>query len=65
MAGALAKLALRQIGITIEAYTSQVGPIVLEHDYHSYDLSLAEQNAVRCPDPGKARQMEDRKQLGR
>ena len=57
--GALAKLALRRLGISVEAYTSQVGPIVLEHDYHSYDLSLAEQNAVRCPDPGKARQMEE------
>ncbi|MBO4827065.1 MAG: chorismate synthase [Prevotella sp.] len=56
--GALAKLALRQLGITIQAYTSQVGTIALSRDYHQYDLALAETNAVRCPDPEKARQME-------
>ena len=58
VAGALAKLALRQIGITIEAYTSQVGSIALEHDYRHYDLSLTESNAVRCPDAQKAAEME-------
>ena len=58
VAGALAKLALRQMGISIEAYTSQVGNIALEHDYHHYDLTLTETNAVRCPDPAKASQME-------
>ena len=56
--GALAKLALRQLGITIEAYTSQVGHIALERDYRQYDLSLTETNAVRCPDPDKAALME-------
>ena len=58
VAGALAKLALKQLGITIEAYTSQVGNIALEHDYHHYDLSLTESNAVRCPDTQKAEEME-------
>ena len=58
VAGALAKLALRKLGISIEAYTSQVGNIALEHDYRHYDLSLAENNAVRCPDPEKAAEME-------
>ena len=58
VAGALAKLALKQLGITIEAYTSQVGNIALEHDYRHYDLSLTESNAVRCPDPEKAKEME-------
>ena len=56
--GALAKLALRQLGISVCAYTTQVGHIALERDYHLYDLSLTEQNAVRCPDPEKAREME-------
>ena len=32
VAGALAKLALRQLGVSITAYTSQVGHIALEHD---------------------------------
>ena len=57
--GALAKLALRQKGITIQAYTSQVGDIALERDYHRYDLALTETNAVRCPDLEKAAQMEE------
>ena len=56
--GALAKLVLRQKGISIQAYTSQVGDIALYRDYHRYDLSLTETNAVRCPDPEKAAQME-------
>jgi len=56
--GALAKLALKQLGITIQAYTSQVGPIALENDYRKYDLALTESNAVRCPDPTKATGME-------
>lgn len=47
--GALAKLALRQLGISITAYTSQVGDIALERDYHLYDLSKTEDNIVRCP----------------
>ena len=59
VAGALAKLALRELGITIQAYTSQVGHIALENDYTKYDLSLTESNIVRCPDMEKARQMEE------
>lgn len=58
VAGALAKLALNQLGITIQAYTSQVGNIALDRDYQRYDLSLTETNAVRCPDPEKAKEME-------
>ena len=56
--GALAKLVLKQLGISVQAYTSQVGPIALERDYHLYDLSLTETNAVRCPDAAKAAEME-------
>lgn len=55
--GALAKLVLRQQGITIQAYTSQVGSIALDKDYQRYDLTLTEQNDVRCPDPAKAEEM--------
>lgn len=57
VAGALAKLALRQLGIQINAYTSQVGSICLDRDYKKYDLSLTETNIVRCPDPMKAAEM--------
>lgn len=57
VAGAVAKLYLKQIGIQISAFTSQVGPIRLEHDYKAYDLSLTEENMVRCPDPETAERM--------
>src|SRR5574344_65683 len=57
--GAFAKLALKQLGIHIQAYTSQVGSIALERDYHLYDLSRTETNAVRCPDEAKAQEMEE------
>lgn len=57
-AGALCKLALAQMGITIQAYTSQVGDIKLEQPYTAYNLSLAEENVVRCPDVEKAAAME-------
>ena len=57
VAGSLAKLALKQLGISVTAYTSQVGPIKLDHDYKSYDLDLIESNDVRCPDLEKAKEM--------
>lgn len=57
--GALAKLALQQLGISVTAYTSQVGNIKLEKDYHLYDLGTIEDNPVRCPDQAKAKQMEE------
>ena len=56
--GALAKLARRKIGVSVQAYTSQVGTIETDHDYRKYDLSVAETNAVRCPDTVKAEEME-------
>lgn len=56
--GAFAKLVLRQFGVSVQAYTSQVGSIALDRDYRKYDLSLTETNAVRCPDEDKAREME-------
>ena len=57
-AGALAKLALRQLGINVTAYTSQVGDIALSENYMAYDLAQAESNAVRCPDTEAAAAME-------
>lgn len=55
--GALAKLALNQLGIKITAYTSQVGTIKADRPYQEYDFSLIEENPVRCPDPEKAEEM--------
>ena len=58
VAGAIAKQALRQMGITITAYTSQVGDVSLTGDYNQYNLADAEKNSVRCPDEETAIRME-------
>lgn len=58
VAGAFAKMALNQLGIHITAYTSQVGTIAVSKPYTELNLSLIESNAVRCPDPQKAAEME-------
>ncbi|MES2139071.1 MAG: chorismate synthase [Bacteroidota bacterium] len=50
VAGAIAKLILKSFGITINAYTSQVGDIKLLKSYHDLDLTKIESNVVRCPD---------------
>lgn len=57
-AGALAQLALRKYGISIKAYTSQVGDIVLPGVYSDYNIDAAEENIVRCPDSAIAGEME-------
>ncbi len=57
VAGAFAMLALRQLGISIQAYTQQVGNIALPGTYEDYDLSLTETNDVRCPDAPTAEKM--------
>ena len=58
-AGAVAKLMLKEFGISFHAYVSQVGPLKLEKSYEQLDLSKTEDNAVRCPDPEMAQQMFD------
>ena len=55
--GAFARQALEQLGISIYAYTSQVGSLALDNDYRKYNPSLIESNAVRCPDPEMAERM--------
>ena len=55
--GALSKLALKKLGISIIAYTSQVGNIKLDNHYTKYNLDKIEENSVRCPDVEKANQM--------
>lgn len=57
--GAFAMLYLRQMGVTVEAYTSQVGNVCLEGDYKDYDLTKREANDVRCPDQETAKRMAD------
>ena len=50
VAGAIAKLILKEHGITIQAYTSQVGDIKLLKEYHDLDLSKIDTTIIRCPD---------------
>ncbi|WP_428653291.1 chorismate synthase [Runella sp.] len=58
-AGALAKLLLTDLGVTVQAYVSQVGKLKLNKEYRELDLSLTDSNAVRCPDPAVAQEMFD------
>lgn len=55
--GAIAKLLLRQSGISIDAYVSQVGELVLQKNYTELDLSKTEDSIVRCPDAEMAAAM--------
>lgn len=58
VAGAIAKQLLADI--KINAFVSSVGEISLDTPYHNLDFSLIESNPVRCPDPAKAAEMEER-----
>lgn len=57
VAGAIAKLALQNLGIRIIAFTSQVGHVKVKKNYNELDLSLIESTPVRCPDPEVAEEM--------
>ncbi len=57
--GALAKLILQKDGISVVAYTSQVGEVSLSKPYTELDLSKTEENIVRCPDAETAQRMID------
>ena len=57
VAGAIAKLALKQIGVEITAFTSQVGHIAMTQSFDTADLSLIETNSVRCPQLETAEKM--------
>ena len=50
VAGAIAKLILKQHNIKITAYTSQVADIKLLKSYKDLDLTTTDSNIVRCPD---------------
>lgn len=56
VAGAIAKQFLKDI--KINAFVSQVGNLRLNKSYKELDLSKAESNPVRCPDPKTAKEME-------
>lgn len=57
VAGAVAKLALKQIGVEITAFTSQVGHLAMTENFETTDLLLIESNIVRCPQQDIAEKM--------
>jgi len=57
VAGAIAKLLLKQMGVTVSAYVSQVGDMKLGKSYKELDLSTIDDNILRCPDQEMAKQM--------
>ena len=58
-AGAIAKLMMKEFGVSFYAYVSQVGELTLKKSYQDLDLSLIDSNDVRCPDPEMAAAMFD------
>lgn len=57
VAGAIAKLMLKAVGISVQAYVSKVGAIEMDKSYREVDLSKTESNIVRCPDQAIAEKM--------
>ena len=57
VAGAVAKQILAQKGISVQAYVSQVGEVILNKPYTELDLSKTEENIIRCPDIETAEKM--------
>ncbi|MBR6251968.1 MAG: chorismate synthase [Bacteroidales bacterium] len=55
--GALAKIMLKEYGISITAFTKQIGTVVLDTPYTALNLSKTEENIVRCPDAAVAEKM--------
>lgn len=56
-AGAIAKLFLKEKGINVQAYVSQVGHLAMPLVYENIDFSQIESTPIRCPDLVLAEQM--------
>lgn len=57
LAGSVAKMVLNNIGISIQAFVSQIHKIKLEKTIELIDFSEIENNIVRCPDYETANKM--------
>lgn len=57
VAAAIAKIILKKHGITVQAYVSRVGHLIVEKDYTQLNLSQTESNDIRCPDVAMAEKM--------
>lgn len=58
VAGSIAKQLLEQRGITIVAYTSQIGSVCVDRKWEQLDLSARDSNPFYCPDVDKVKEME-------
>lgn len=56
-AGAIAAKILSELGITVTAYTKEIGPIAISYD--RFDLNEMEKNSVNMPDPVAAAQAQE------
>jgi chorismate synthase len=56
-AGAIANQLISTENISIHAFVSQVGPIMLHKPYQEVDFSNIDSNIVRCPDNETAKEM--------
>ena len=57
VAGAIAKLLLKEKGIVVNAFVKQVGNIKLEKNFSELDFSKTDSNLIRCPDEATAAKM--------
>ncbi|MCD7971748.1 MAG: chorismate synthase [Candidatus Azobacteroides sp.] len=57
VAGAIAKLVLKQLNISVTAYTSCVEDIEITTPYQELDFNQIESNPVRCPEKRTAEKM--------
>jgi chorismate synthase len=57
IAGSIAKQLLETVGVSFQAYVSQVGSIAMDENA-SIDAAVIESNLVRCPDPIAAEKMQ-------
>lgn len=57
VAGAIAKLLLKENGITVSGFVKQVGSVILEKNFDQLDLSKTDSTIVRCPDAAVAEKM--------
>ncbi|MEA3504380.1 MAG: chorismate synthase [Bacteroidota bacterium] len=65
VAGAIAKLVLKQKQIEVTAFVSSVGKIALSEKYLNPDFNKIEENILRCPDSIVAAEMEKAIEIAR
>lgn len=57
VAGALARQVLAREGITVYAYTSSIGSVMVGPDLSDFDISNISESPVRCPSPSTSEAM--------